>query len=250
MENHIYALIGKSLQHSFSPAYYNSYFSYHGMNDYSYQTIEIDKINDLIPILKTNPTIEGFNVTLPYKEKIIPLLDKMSPSAKKIGAVNVVKVFRNQDQFELHGHNTDYKGFESMFKVLKYRSIADKNTLILGSGGVSKSVQYVLRKQEIPFIVISREKKENCFTYDQLTRDIIQSHKVIINCTPLGMYPNIDEKPPIDYNRIGSEHFLIDLIYNPDVTEFMKEGLLRSAHVMNGLQMFKVQAKESLKIFL
>jgi shikimate dehydrogenase len=220
------------------------------MNDYNYKTIEIDNINDLIPILKTNPNIEGFNVTIPYKEQIIPFLDKMSPSAKKIGSVNVVKVFRNQDQFELHGLNTDYKGFESMFKVLKNRNIADKNALILGSGGVSKSVQYVLRKQGIPFLVVSRDNKDNCFTYDQLTREIIQFYKVIINCTPLGMYPNIDEKPPIDYNGIGSGHFLMDLIYNPDQTQFMKVGMLRAAKVMNGMQMFMIQARESLKIFL
>jgi len=250
MENHIYALIGKSLQHSFSPTYYNSYFSYHGMNDFIYKIIEIDKIKDLISILKSNPNIEGFNVTLPYKEEIVPFLDKMSPSAKKIGAVNVVKVVRNGDLFELHGYNTDYKGFESMFKVLKYRSIADKNTLILGSGGVSKSVQYVLRKQGVPFVVISREMKDQCVTYDQLSRKMIQSHKVIINCTPLGMYPNIDEKPPIDYDGIGSRHFLIDLIYNPEQTQFMKEGMHRAAKVMNGMQMFMIQAQESLKIFL
>ena len=250
MENHIYALLGRSLKHSFSPAFYNSYFSFHGLSDYFYKTIEIDKITELISILKSNPHIEGFNVTIPYKEDIIPFLVKMSPTAKKIGAVNVVKVVRNGDQFEMYGYNTDYKGFEYMFKVLKNRSIANKNAIILGSGGVSKSVQYVLKQQEIPFLVVSREKKDHCLTYDQLTREIIQSHKVIINCTPLGMYPNIQEKPQIVYDGIGSGHFLIDLIYNPEQTQFMKEGMLRSAKVMNGMQMFLMQARESLKIFL
>ena len=111
MENHIYALIGRSLKHSFSPTFYNSYFSFHGMKDYIYKTIEINKIDDIIPILKTNPNIEGFNVTIPYKEEIIPFLHKINPTAKKIGAVNVVKVVRENGQIQLHGYNTDYKGF-------------------------------------------------------------------------------------------------------------------------------------------
>ncbi|MBP1673218.1 MAG: shikimate dehydrogenase [Bacteroidetes bacterium] len=250
MENHIFALIGKSLTHSFSPVYYNSYFSYHGMDDYIYKTIEIDHIEEIISILKSNPKIEGFNVTLPYKEAIIPFLDKISRTAKIIGSVNVVKVVRENGQFELHGYNTDYKGFESMFKVLKNRNIENKKSIILGSGGVSRSVQYVLQKQGVPFLVISRIKKDQCISYEELTREIVMNHKVIINCTPLGMFPNIQEKPPINYDFIGSGHFLMDLIYNPEQTQFMKEGLYRASKVMNGMQMFMIQAKESLKIFL
>ena len=250
MENHLFALLGKSLSHSYSPTFYNSYFANNQLVDHKYITIEIPQINELLPTLDSFPNLEGFNVTIPYKEQIIPYLDQISPIAKKIGAINLVKVIKTHDQRTYYGYNTDYKGFGVMFKKVIKTIGSNQKAIILGTGGASKCVQYFLSKKMIPFVVISRNKNEHVFTYQELTGEIIQTHKIIINCTPLGMYLNIKEKPPIDYDRIGSEHYLIDLIYNPDVTEFMKEGLLRSAHVMNGLQMFKVQAKESLKIFL
>lgn len=250
MKHHLFALLGKSLSHSYSPIYYNSYFKDNQLVDHKYITIEIPQINELLPVLDSYPNLEGFNVTIPYKEQIIPYLDKISPNAMRIGAINLVKVVKTNDQRSLYGYNTDYKGFGAMFKKVIKTIGSDNKAIILGSGGASKCVQYFLSQKMIPFVVISRNKMDHVLTYQELTGEMIQNHKIIINCTPLGMYPNIMEKPPIDYDRIGSEHFLIDLIYNPSITEFMKEGLTRSAHVMNGLQMFKVQAKESLKIFL
>lgn len=249
MDELLYAIIGQKLTHSFSPDYYNSYFYFQGKNNCKYMAIEMDDISELLPILERNTHLQGFNVTVPFKEQIIPFLHKISPTAQKIGAVNVVKVFRNENGIQLLGYNTDYKGFSAMFKLLNKRNIQNSKALILGSGGASKCVQYILLKEQIPFIVVSREKKPNGLTYSELTRDIIQNHRLIINCTPVGMYPHVSEKPNLDYNAIGSSHYLLDLIYNPEQTQFLKEGLQRAAKVLNGMQMFEVQAKESLKIF-
>ena len=250
MTQHLFALLGRSLQHSFSPTYYNSYFSYHNLKNHHYQTIEMDQISDLDKIITLHPELDGFNVTSPFKEDIIPFLDTISPKAKEIGAVNVVKVTREAGSYTLHGYNTDYKGFEALLKQISKKSLMENQAIILGSGGASKCVQYVLNKKGIPFIVISRTAKKGCYSYEQLTREIIQQHKIIINCTPLGIYPNIEEKPLIDYDGIGYHHILIDLIYNPEETQFMKEGLMRSSQILNGMKMFLVQAEQTLKILL
>lgn len=245
----VFAIIGKKLTHSYSPDYYNSFFYIQGKNNCKYIAIEMDDIQEIVSILERNPHLQGFNVTVPFKEQIIPFLHKISPTAQKIGAVNVVKVIRNENGIQLHGYNTDYKGFSAMFKLINKTNIQNCHALILGSGGASKCVQHVLHKEKVPFIVVSRNKKKNELTYSELTDEIIQNHNIIINCTPLGMYPQIHEKPPINYEAIGSSHYLLDLIYNPEQTLFLKEGLLRSAKVMNGMHMFMIQAKESLKIY-
>jgi shikimate dehydrogenase len=249
MAQKLLALIGKSLSHSFSPFYFNSLFEVNNYVDYSYITIEIDTIDEIQKVLLDYPNLIGFNVTFPYKEKIIPYLDKLSPNAKKIGAVNVVKLHKENGIIKLHGFNTDYDGFLAILKRLSYTNVHSYSALVLGTGGASKTVQFVLKKKKIPFYVISRDPTKGDLTYDQITKEIYQTHKLIINCTPLGTFPNVTEKPPIDYSGIGGSHILVDLVYNPQESAFLKEGLHKNCRIINGLMMLTVQADKSWKIF-
>ena len=250
MAQKLLALIGKSLKHSYSPTYFNTFFETFNHSDYSYIPIEISSIKEIQKVLLNYPNLIGFNVTFPYKEEIIPFLDKISPTAKKIGAVNVVKVIRENNKITLHGFNTDYHGFLAILKRLSYVNVHLYKALILGSGGASKTVQYALKKKKIPFLVVSRDSKMGNVTYDQLTNEIYQEYKLIINCTPLGTFPNINEKPPIDYNHIWSSHILVDLVYNPEESAFLKEGLLKKCRTINGMTMLTVQADKSWEIFI
>lgn len=250
MAQKLLALIGKSLAHSFSPFYFNSIFEVNNYTDYSYITIELNTIEELQKMILDYPNLIGFNVTFPYKEKIIPFLDKISPTAKKIGAVNVVKLHNENGVIKLQGYNTDYDGFLSVLKCVFPKNRYLYKALVLGSGGASKTVQYVLRQKNIPFLVVSRDAEKGDVTYDQLTNEIYQEFKLIINCTPLGTFPNINEKPPINYNQIGGSHILIDLVYNPIESAFLKEGNNKNCYTINGSRMLKVQADKSLKIFI
>ena len=239
----LYALIGHPLKHSFSRDMFTEKFKREGL-DCRYQNYDIQTVERIRDILTEHPELGGFNVTIPYKEAIIPLLDELDDTAKEIGAVNVVKVENGKTK----GYNTDIYGFGKLLEhALKGREIA--HALILGTGGASKAVQYVLRQRNIPYSTVSRSPEKGDFTYDTLTDDILRENHLIINTTPLGMMPHIDDFPEIHYQALNRQHILIDLIYNPKETAFMELGRTWGAKVYNGTLMFEEQAKKSWEIF-
>ena len=199
---------------------------------------EIEDISSLREFVREN-NIKGLNITIPFKEKVIPFLDKLSKNATEIGAVNTIEIKGEK----LIGHNTDVSGFaQSFIPLLKER----KNALILGNGGASKCVQFVLKRNNIDFIVASRNSD---FTLEKITEETIQKHNIIINATPLGMYPKTDGFPHLPYNAINSKHLVYDLVYNPEESLFLKHGKENGAQIKNGKQMLCLQAEESWKIW-
>ena len=239
----LYALIGHPLKHSFSRDLFTEKFQREGL-DCRYQNYDIQTVERIRDILAEHPELCGFNVTYPYKEAIIPLLDEMDDIAKEIGAVNAVKVKKGKTK----GYNTDTYGFEKLLEhALKGKEIT--HALVLGTGGASKAVQYVLRQHNIPYSTVSRSTEKGVFTYDTLTDEILRQNHLIINTTPLGMMPRIDDFPDIHYQGLNRNHILIDLIYNPKETAFMELGKTWGAKVYNGMLMFEEQAKKSWEVF-
>ena len=235
-----YGLIGYPLGHSFSKNFFNEKF--HSENiDAEYVNFEIPTIEDFNKIIKANPTLCGLNVTIPYKEQVIGYLDELDKDAAAIGAVNVIKIERIKGRTRLTGFNSDVMGFtQSIESLLEPHH---KKALILGTGGASKAINYGLHKLGLETKFVSRSKRnENTITYDDITPEIMEEYKVIVNCTPTGMYPKADECPNIPYDLLTPEHLLYDLLYNPDTTLFMKNGSDRGAIVKNGLEMLLLQA--------
>ena len=233
----IYGLIGKNIDYSFSKKYFTQKFKNDKIDDCEYLNFDIDKINDFKKINLSN--INGFNVTIPYKEKIIAYLDQIDESARNIGAVNTIKILKNK----LIGYNTDYLGFINSFnEILDY-----KNALILGSGGASKAIQYALKSKKIKFNVVSRKGDINHIDYSQI--EDLAKYDLIVNCTPLGTFPNINDKPNLNYDQLNDKHQCYDLIYNPSETLFLNESKKRGAKIINGLKMLKIQAEESWRIW-
>lgn len=229
-----FGLIGRKLGHSFSAKFFTAKFTSEQI-DANYQLYELTSI-DLLPKLLADYHLEGFNVTIPYKESIIPYLDKLTTEAREVGAVNCV-VMRDG---RLVGHNTDIAGIDAS---LHWLDIDDQSkALVLGTGGASKAVQYVLRKYGIEYKVVSRDSSRGDITYSELTRDIISSYRLIINTTPLGMYPDIESAPEIDYTAISTEHRIFDLVYNPANTEFLRRAKEQGAQTMGGIMMLQTQA--------
>jgi len=239
----VYGLIGYPLTHSFSKKYFTEKFEKEGLVDYKYENFSIASVKELKQILTDNPSIAGLNVTIPHKESVIPLLTEKSDTVKKIGACNCIKIAGNK----LSGFNTDVLGFEKT--LLTKLKPHHKKALILGSGGAAKAVEFVLSKLNIGFKYVSRKPSVRHFSYEQVTPAIIKEYTLIINTTPLGMYPNIVEAPQIPYEALTSGHFLYDLIYNPAVTLFLQKGEQMGADILNGSQMLVIQAEESWKIW-
>lgn len=237
-----YGLIGKNISYSFSEAYFSEKFKKESIPDSIYKTFDLQDIS-AFPKLLENTTLKGLNVTIPYKEQIIPFLDQLSPEAEKIKAVNVIEF----NEGKLIGHNSDSYGFERSFK--ENLQVYHQKALILGSGGASKAIQYVLKKMMIDFQMVSRKSSSKSITYDNLTQEILSDHLIIINCTPLGTFPNTSEKPPIPYQFLTHRHYLYDLVYNPNETSFMKEGIKKGATVKNGLKMLELQAEKAWDIW-
>lgn len=238
-----YGLIGHPLKHSYSRDFFTGKFEYEGL-DCRYQNFDLKTIEELHEVLERYPDLCGFNVTIPYKEAIIPLLDEIDTVAKEVGAVNVVKITDGK----LKGYNTDVYGFTLLLeRALKGREIG--HALVLGTGGASKAVRYVLKQKGIPFATVSRSAEKGDHTYDTLTDDILRQSHLIINATPLGMFPQIDNFPDLHYQALSKNHILIDLIYNPKETAFMELGKTWGAKVYNGMQMFEEQAKQTWEIF-
>jgi len=235
-----YGLIGNPLKHSFSKGFFNDKFAAENI-DAEYINFEIPSINEIRDIIRANPTLAGLNVTIPYKERVIPYLDSMSENAQLIGAVNVIKIDRSKGKTRMTGFNSDIIGFkQSIEPMLKS---CHRRALVLGTGGAAKAIYWGLKQLDIIPVYVSRTKTDrSVLTYSELDADIMETHTVIVNCTPVGMYPNVDECPDIPYHLLFRDHLLYDLLYNPDETLFMKRGKEQGATVKNGLEMLLLQA--------
>lgn len=235
----MFALIGKPLGHSFSADFFNEKFRQEGI-DNSYILAPLDNISEVATLLDSHPDLQGFNVTIPYKQQIIPYLDALSDEAMEIGAVNVVKVENINGRRFLKGFNSDAIGFKKSIRPLITPDM--KKALILGTGGASHAVEYVLRSEGIDTVKVSRKAAPGRLTYADLTKEVMDSHLVIVNTTPLGTWPNTDTCPDLPYGMISPRHLCFDLVYNPDMTLFMKKAAERGATVKNGLEMLHLQA--------
>mgnify|MGYP004612239603 CR=1 FL=1 len=234
-----YGLIGYPLGHSFSISYFNQKFTDENI-DASYENFEIPTIDLLPEILDSNPNLRGLNVTIPYKEKVISYLDSISPEARSIGAVNVIRVTHEGSKTLLKGFNSDVIGFTQSIEPMleKYH----KKALILGPGGASKAINFGLKSLGLETLFVSRREKEGTIQYKDVTADVVKEYNVIVNCTPCGMYPHTEECPALPYEAMDSRTILYDLIYNPDETLFMKKGAAQGANTKNGLEMLLLQA--------
>jgi len=242
----VFGLIGKTVSHSFSKSYFDEKFFREGLRDHHYELFPLTSIEEIESLIQNTQGLTGLNVTIPYKEQVIQYLDEIDPAAKKIGAVNVIKFEKGKRK----GFNTDMEAFyETIVKWLP----ADKSfaALILGTGGSSKSVQEALIKMNIPYKLVSREASKGNYTYHDLEKDpdIIKKSNLIINTTPLGMHPNTNAMPPINYELLTPEHYVYDLIYNPARTLFLQKAEIRGATAKNGLEMLHVQAEKSWTIW-
>lgn len=239
----IYALIGKNISYSFSKGYFSQKFLDENINA-EYVNFDISSLEMLPSLLSEYQQLKGMNVTIPYKEAIIPYLDELDEIAEQIGAVNTIKILPNG---KLKGYNTDYYGFwKSLKPLLKSQH---SQALILGTGGASKAVAFALQQAQIPYKFVSRTPRDGAFSYEQLTHSLIENYKLIINCTPLGTSPDVQLFPPISYQFLTSEHLLFDLIYNPPKTAFLTKGEQNGASICNGYQMLVFQAEAAWEIW-
>lgn len=239
----VYGIIGHPLGHSFSKSYFEEKFRRENLACI-FHNFDIDNINLIRQIISDTPRLKGFTVTIPYKELIMPLLDSVDKEALAIGAVNVVKVVDGK----LIGYNTDVVGFDKSLREALYERKA-KKALVLGTGGASKAVLHVLKRHNITTSLVSRLSQEGILSYDVIDDEVIRQHTLIINTTPLGMYPHVDTFPSIPYGAITTEHILIDLVYNPEETAFMRRGRKQGARTMNGILMLHAQAEEAWRIW-
>lgn len=239
-----FGLIGKNIDYSFSQSYFAAKFKAEEVTDASYQNFDLESISDF-PTLLEDTQIKGFNITIPYKEVIIPYVDKLNKNAKKIGAINTIKFTKKG---KLKGYNTDYYGFKNA--ILPHLKPQHTSALILGTGGASKAIAYALQKLNIAYTYVSRNAtKENQISYQQLTEEIIKTNTIIVNCTPLGTFPDIKACPNIPYAAITDKHLLFDLIYNPEESTFLNYGKQKNATIINGYKMLQLQAEKSWKIW-
>lgn len=234
-----FGLIGYPLKHSFSQRFFTEKFSLENI-DAAYLNFEIDNIGLFPSIITSNVDLKGLNVTIPYKEQIIPLLDRLDEGAKDIGAVNVVKIIKSEDNISLVGYNSDIIGFQNSIEPLI--NDAHRKALVLGTGGASKAVVKALSNLGIEVKYVSRSPSQDAYAYQDLTKQIIAEYTVIVNASPLGTYPNIDEAPDIPYQYLTSDHLLYDLVYNPAETKFLRLGREQGASIKNGTEMLELQA--------
>lgn len=237
----VYGLIGKTLRHSFSPRFFNNKFSIENI-DAVYQAFELPDIHSLAPLLR-DEDIAGLNVTIPYKESVTPLMDSLDDTAAMIGAVNCIQVHKGQ----IRGYNTDIIGFKKSLEPL-LRPQHDA-ALILGTGGASKAVQAALRLLQLPYSTVSRDTSAGDISYEALDERLIREHKLIINTTPLGMYPDVHTLPNLPYESISRQHLLYDLVYNPECTAFLASGRDKGAVIKNGQEMLELQALAAWEIW-
>lgn len=242
----LFGLIGYPVSHSFSKKYFTEKFQKESLKNCFYELFPLENINLLPALIQDHRHLMGLNVTLPYKQLVMPFLDKIDEPAKEAGAVNTIRITEGR----LHGYNTDIYGFEqSLLKLLNSRPTPPEQALVLGTGGAARAVIYVLNKLKIGYKTVSRTADKGNLVYQDLDAKIIQSNKLIINTTPLGMSPNIDNLPLIPYTSIGTEHFLYDLVYNPEETAFLKTGKFAGAATSNGMEMLFLQAEKAWEIW-
>lgn len=238
-----FGLIGKPLSHSFSHDFFTRKFHAEGRSDHHYDNFPLEAINDLSALVRDTEGLRGLNVTIPYKRSVLPLLHSIDPMAAAVGAVNTIRVTDGR----LEGFNTDVDGFRQTLAPLMRGP--KPRALVLGSGGASRAVVYVLKEHGIKFRVVSRSSERGDLTWDRLEPVIVQVCTLIINTTPLGMFPDVGSLPPVPYGSIGTRHTLIDLVYNPAETLFLREGKTRGARTVNGLPMLHAQAEASWRIW-
>lgn len=244
-KNKLFGLLGKNISYSFSRGYFTKKFEKLNLKKYKYVNFDLQKIEDFSGIIEQHQDLKGINVTIPYKQDVIPFLDKLDKTAEEIGAVNTIKFTKRGN---LKGYNSDVVGFEnSIIPLLKEHH---KKALILGTGGASKAIAYAFKKNKISYKFVSRNpngKKE--VSYDRLTQKVMEKHTIIVNATPLGTFPDIEKYPNIPYQFITKNHILYDLIYNPEVTAFLSKGVENGAVIKNGFEMLELQAEESWRIW-
>lgn len=243
----LYGLIGKKLSHSFSKTFFTEKFEKEKLADHEYQLFELEDIAQLPDLISAHPTLKGLNVTIPYKEVVQPYMHKIDKTAHEIGAINVIKV----ENGKLYGYNSDFYGFRTSLIQWLDSSPLELKALVLGTGGASKAVIAALKDLSIPFQLVSRNPENGQRSYDELQEDpeLISATKLIINTTPLGMHPNTDTAPALDYDQITSSHYLYDLVYNPEKTNFLELGAQKGAKTKNGLEMLYLQAEKSWQLW-
>ncbi len=244
MSSKVFGLLGRNISYSFSKGYFTQKFKELSLDDHLYRNFDIQNIDELEGELKRFPELRGMNVTIPYKQEVMGHLDDLSPLAEAIGAVNTIQFTSEGKRI---GHNTDFFGFRD--SLLPLLQPIHQKALILGTGGASKAVAHMFETEGIPFQFVSRTKKEGQLTYSALDENTIASYQIIVNCTPLGTFPNIEDRPKLPYQFITDSHLLYDLIYNPAETTFLKRGREKGAIVINGLRMLELQAEKSWEIW-
>lgn len=238
-----FGLLGRNIAYSFSKTFFSKKFEDEEL-PHSYENFDIHDINGFRELINQHKDLKGLNVTIPYKEEIIPFLDELDNTARKIGAVNTIKFLPDTS---LIGFNTDYWGFQKSLE--EFLPLERRTALILGTGGASKAIAFVLHTMHFELKFVSRTETDEVFSYSQLDKEIIEHYLLIVNCTPLGTFPNITDCPPIPYEHLGEEHLLFDLIYNPSETEFLKRGKSRGTKTSNGLKMLEFQAEKAWEIW-
>ncbi|MBU0488504.1 MAG: shikimate dehydrogenase [Bacteroidetes bacterium] len=241
-----FGIIGKSLKHSFSEKFFSEKFDRENLNDCLYREFEIDNINEIADLIKNNKFLRGLNVTIPYKKEVVALMDFISPEAVATQAVNTIRIER-RNGIRLSGYNTDIDGFSATLETVP-ETISMK-ALVLGNGGAAAAIKYVLHDREIPFLTVSRNQSDETIAFEHISDAQVAEYKLIINCTPAGMFPNTSEFPPLPYQLIGSKHILIDLIYNPKITIFLQKGSSNGAKIINGMKMLSAQAEAAWRIW-
>ena len=243
-----FGLLGYPLSHSFSAVYFAKKFADGNITDAIYENFPLETIDEFQNLLKNHPDFAGLNVTIPYKEKIIAFLDEIDTEANEVKAVNTIKFIKNQGVTTLKGYNTDVYGFETSLKP--FLESYHKKALILGTGGASKAIKYILKKLDISYVSATIEElKENEIRYEDINKALIEESLIIINATPLGTFPKVDACPSIPYEHITPRHILFDLVYNPEITLFLQKGKAQGAKTTNGLKMLHLQAEKSWSIW-
>jgi len=242
-KKHKFGLIGKNISYSFSKGYFTKKFKNLNLKHHSYENFDLDTVAEFVDLLEANPDVRGFNVTIPYKEAILPFLNKIDDTAFQIGAVNTIKVSNKK----FIGYNTDVIGFQK--SIEPHIKPHHKNALILGTGGASKAVAYVFAQLGINYRFVSRSPEKGQFDYADLNEKVFQEYTVIVNCTPLGTHPDIEKFPDIPYDFLEKKHLLFDLIYNPEKTAFLAFGESQGASIANGQKMLELQAEASWEIW-
>lgn len=243
---HLYGLIGYPLTHSFSKKYFGEKFNRKQLEDFYYELFPLEQVEDMLSLFKKYPNLKGLNVTIPYKQSVIPLLDQVSEEAAMVGAVNTIK----KTDGKLVGYNTDVYGFENaLLGMVPEGAELPERALVLGTGGAAKAILYVLKKLKISSQLVSRSAGEKQITYGEISSQHILDYPLIINTTPLGTFPKTKEAPAIPYSKLTSQNYLFDLVYNPAETLFLQEGKKRGSKTRNGLEMLYLQAERAWEIW-